>query len=133
MKMLVLMAQIDGDLKLFQDSFSGGRSVAWLVNPQLIALVVSVLGLLVMLYAMYNLMQKDHKVNGATCRRLCASLGIGSRERKVLYQLAHSAGCATPSSLLISRGGFEHAVLKYIRIHGSSPLLSVIRQKVFAQ
>ncbi len=127
--MTTLIALIGSRLEVFQQSFSGGGSLPSLNLPW--SWILAGAGVLLALIVVWSRLQRDRSACGPTTRRLCAAMELSSRQRRMLYRLGRTANVQSPASLIISRGGFEDAALRYARRHGRSSIIEDMRLKIF--
>lgn len=131
--MMHLLAQIDPDLLMFQESFRGESWQGLPGNPALWGGGIMIAGLLLVAMMSWSMIQRDRVNFGPTNRRLYAAFGLNAQQRKLLKKLATSAGLTMPGCLLISRGSYERAVKNFIGRYGAAPLLAEIRLKAFGR
>ncbi len=125
-----LMVLVDSRLDLFQQSFSGGTSLPDINLPW--AWMLAGVGTLLAMVAIWSQLQRDRSACGPTTRHLCTAMALSNRQRRMLYRLGRAAQVESPASLMISRGGFEYAALRYARRHGRASAIEDLRRQIFA-
>ncbi len=93
--------------------------------------VLLVLGVALGAWVVMRMRSQDRLRQGPAYRRLSRALGLGRRDRTLVWLVAREARLPCPASLLISRGCFDHAARRSVSRPGRSRRLAAIRQRVF--
>lgn len=131
MPVMILLIQIDHNLRLFQDAFNGGTNLPVFGHPLFWMWTLCAVGLLLAGSTILLRIRRDRAEFGPTNRRVCAGLGVNGHERRLLRRVARKAGYSTVAGLLMSEGSFDHAAGHYTRFHGTTDALNDIRRRVF--
>ncbi len=93
--------------------------------------VLLVLGVSLGAWVVMRMRSQDRLRQGPAYRRLSRALGLGRRDRTLVWLVAREARLPCPASLLISRGCFDHAARRSVSRPGRSRRLAAIRRRVF--
>ncbi len=93
--------------------------------------VLVVLGVLLGAWVVMRMRSRDRLRQGPAYRRLGRALGLGRRDRRLVWHVAREARLRCPAALLVSSGCFDHAARRSLLRRGRSQRLAAIRQLVF--
>lgn len=131
MMSVILPPPFERDWEIFREAFAGPQSLPMFGNVALWSWMLATAGMLLAAWAMWSLVRRDRAALGPANRRVCAGMGIGRRERRLLHRVARAAGMRHVAALLISEGCYEYAAGHYARSHGSGEKLRELRARIF--
>ncbi len=97
-----------------------------------LGVVLGIVGSALIGWSLSSLIRYDRVQYRATYRRVCRSLGINGKERRVLNLVARQAELPSPVSMLMSRGCFDFALSSGSLTSQDASMLDSLRTRLFS-
>ncbi|NNM27056.1 MAG: hypothetical protein HKO59_13910 [Phycisphaerales bacterium] len=89
---------------------------------------MAIVGTALLAAVIVNLRGRDRRRHGPAFRQLARSVPLERRDQRLLRRLAHAGGFRAPATLLVSRGGFDHAAARMTGVVPAARLATLRRR-----